>query len=334
MRMRRGLLLSGFAVLFAGVAVASSGGARQAQARWVAISLGTLGGLESQADAINNKGQIVGSAEVRVGMQHAFIWQNGRMIDLGTFGGTESSASDINERGLVVGQADTSATDAEGIPIGHGFLWRNGKMRDLGALIADAINDRGQIAGTVGTEASASQPFLWQDGRITDLGRLPGTGDCFPDDINGKAQIVGVCFAIDFSHLQAFVWQTGAMRDVGNLGVKTDAVIAINDRGLIVGARNGRAFVWKNRKYRYLPTSLGRRTQAGDINEHGQVVGWLFGDSTRAAVWQDGRLTLLPNLPGTLDSYAVAINDQGKIVGWSFEGGGARHAVLWTLKRS
>jgi probable HAF family extracellular repeat protein len=327
--MRRFALLVVGLALVAGVAATVSGGATQAQPRWVATSLGTLGGKEGQADAINNKGQIVGSAEVRVGVQHAFLWQKGRMVDLGTFGGAESSAADINERSQVVGGADTKARDAQGEPIGHGFVWQNGHRTDLGAFSPNAINDRGQIAGWFGTE-----PSLWQNGKVTDLGGLPGASSCFPDDINERSQIVGVCFADEMSHLHAVLWQGYTARDLGNLGSAgaTDIVIAINERGQIVGARNGRAFVWEKGKYRYLPTPPGKRTQAGDINEQGQVAGWLLGTSTRAVVWQNGRMTLLPNLPGTEASYAVAINERGQVVGWSFEGAGERHAVLWTLK--
>ena len=328
--MRRFLWLSLGALLLAGMAVASSGGATQAEARWVVISLGTLGGKEGQANAINNKGQVVGSAEVRVGVQHAFLWQKGRMVDLGTFGGAEGWAADINERSQVVGLAATKAKDAEGEQVAHGFIWQNAHTTDLGAFSPAAINDRGQIAGW-----SRNEPSIWREGRVTGLGGLPSASSCFPNDINERAQIVGVCFADEMSHLHAVLWQGGTARDLGSLGSAgaTDVVIAINEQGQIVGARNGRAFVWEKGKYRYLPTPKGKRTQAAGINEQGQVAGWLLGDSIRAAVWQNGRMTLLPNLPGTSDSYAVAINDRHEIVGWSFEGGGARHAVLWTLKR-
>jgi probable HAF family extracellular repeat protein len=46
--------------------------------------LGTLGGTNSSAYAINDSGQVVGQASTSDGAQHAFLYQNEKMIDLGT----------------------------------------------------------------------------------------------------------------------------------------------------------------------------------------------------------------------------------------------------------
>ena len=55
--------------------------------------LGTLGGLGSRALAINGSGQIVGTSVTASGQTHAFLWQEGAMIDLGTLGGKYSEAA-------------------------------------------------------------------------------------------------------------------------------------------------------------------------------------------------------------------------------------------------
>jgi len=80
-------------------------------------NLGTLGGKGSWAAAINERGQIVGSSETgakdkgppdyMVGsmISHAFLWENGKMIDLGTLPGRKySDAVASNERGQIIGQ--------------------------------------------------------------------------------------------------------------------------------------------------------------------------------------------------------------------------------------
>lgn len=71
--------------------------------------LGTLGGESTNAYAINNNSQVVGSSDIATGSEHAFIWseKNG-MIDLNDVLNSEyswllTSARDINDKGQIVG---------------------------------------------------------------------------------------------------------------------------------------------------------------------------------------------------------------------------------------
>ena len=116
--------------------------------------LGTLGGTESRALAVNAPGQIVGVSSVTQtatdgnSLYHAFFWDRGKMADLGTLpGDRQSGAAALNARGEVVGSSGERAC-----------LWRGGKAYDLNALLpvgsgwvlqgAAGINNRGQIVGT------------------------------------------------------------------------------------------------------------------------------------------------------------------------------------------
>lgn len=106
--------------------------------------------------AINNRGQVTGTAGFPSGDTHAFLWEDGAVLDLGTLpGGTFVETFAINESGTVVGQGNYAGS---GITA---WVWRDGQMRNLNDLIAAddplksrvhlvtarAINDQGWIAG-------------------------------------------------------------------------------------------------------------------------------------------------------------------------------------------
>jgi len=117
-------------------------------------NLGNLGADPSVARDINDRGQVTGySSLTRRGVFHAFLWQNGRMIDIdGRRGVGQSMGTGINNRGHIVGNSDHLGP----------FVYRGKKMESLNALIDPAgrytirdvqgINDKGQIIGTADQE--------------------------------------------------------------------------------------------------------------------------------------------------------------------------------------
>jgi probable HAF family extracellular repeat protein len=155
----------------------------------VLYDLGTLGGIRSDAFGVNNLGTVVGQSRTTDSGDHAFVFENGVMRDIGTFGGEASIALDVNDRGTVVGVAEEPSRQA------FAFIWdAAGGMRKLLDMpsSAVAINNRGDIVGTIGISGS----FLISDGVLTRLESLPevkaaGFTAIQPEDINERGWIAG-----------------------------------------------------------------------------------------------------------------------------------------------
>jgi uncharacterized membrane protein len=145
-----------------------------------------LGGPNSTAFGVNERGQAVGQAQTSVpnnedfcgsnayGLSPSattclpFLWQYGVMTRLPTLGGANGVANMINNRGEAVGYAENNTQDP-GCPV-HQFepvVWENGTIRKLPTHTGDAygvaaqINDNGQVAGASG---ACGPPALRQSG--------------------------------------------------------------------------------------------------------------------------------------------------------------------------
>jgi probable HAF family extracellular repeat protein len=127
--------------------------------------LGTLGGTESWAYAINTPGHIAGTAKPITEDLHGFLLiDGGPMRDLGTLGGHDSAALALNDADVVVGWSITAGFER------HAFVWSpETGLRDLNDWIpadsgwilteATGVNNSGQIAGN-GSHRGVARPFV------------------------------------------------------------------------------------------------------------------------------------------------------------------------------
>lgn len=215
--------------------------------------LGTLGGPDSAAYFVNERGQVAGSsltnsipnATTGVPTLDPFLWEKGTMIDLGTLGGTYGYPNSMNNRGQVVGQSNLA-----GDQTWHAFLWDRGLLNDLGTLggeqsYASWINDAGEVAGNSNLPGDqVGHPFLWKNGVMFDLGTVGGQPCGYAIGISSAGQVVGASFncgpTVIGGDYHAFLWENGSIADLNNLiPPRSDLHLAqatsMNDRGEIAG---------------------------------------------------------------------------------------------------
>lgn len=253
------------------------------------IDLGTLGGPNSSASALNEAGQVTGSSTTRdPGTVHAFLYSRGRMIDIDGRGpGLFSTGIGINAKGHVVGQFLNRNTQL------HAFRYAGNGLQDLGTLGGDVsfawdINDAGVVVGESVIDDPASEPFppfhpfVYRKGVMRDLGTLQGgprTANA-AQEINNAGQIAGYSEVSGAFHL--FFYERGMMTDLGFFGGRQLSVNDMNERGAFVGTAQAPGdsvpFLYTGGQLYDLNTLLvspaGWRIQgANGINDHGQIVG-------------------------------------------------------------
>jgi probable HAF family extracellular repeat protein len=315
--------------------------AAQAQApkpaRYTITDLGTLpGGTFSQAIGVNRNGLVNGASALPDGTLHAVLWYKGSIADIGApgLGGPNSGAFGVNEGGQASGLAETSASDPNGEDFcGYGthliclpFQWHSGVMTPLPTLggnngEAGQINNRGEVAGNAenttpdstcppgGPQVFQEKPVVWENRHIKELDTLLGDPDGWAFGINDNGKVVGasgICSPLNpqtgvyILSRHALLWDKGKAINLGNLGG--------------TGA-------------------FGPGNIAGEVNNHGQVVGTsdLAGDTTyHAFLWTEKTgIRDLGTLQGDFASAGLGINDRGDVVGSSFDASFNPRAFLW-----
>jgi probable HAF family extracellular repeat protein len=226
--------------------------------------LPTLGGVNGQASWINNRGEIVGTAEntrrdalCPSPQQFQFkpvIWENGQVRELPTFGSDQDGyAFAINDSGQVAGgSGDCGALQPNGtwLQSRHALLWQTGTVIDLGNLggtglglgiLALAVSNQGKAVGYSDLPGDHTyHGFLWsKDTGMQDLGTLPRDVASVALAINDAGDVTGISFDPD-SNLRAFVWRNGGMSDLNTL-IPADSPLSlvlacsINSKGEIAG---------------------------------------------------------------------------------------------------
>jgi len=119
--------------------------------------LGNLGGAANIASSINNRGEVVGTAQTPDGTVHTFRWtRRTGMLDYGSFPGAVATVAGcchtINDGGEIVG----FTVEPTNPYFGRAIIWQGTQPQDLNAFVRDAgpfvqltgafsINEAGEI---------------------------------------------------------------------------------------------------------------------------------------------------------------------------------------------
>jgi len=251
--------------------------------------LGTLGGPNGYALAINNAGNIAGYSDTTTPDRRvATLWTADNSVhSLGVpTGGYRSLVSGINNRDEAVGAFE----DISGTTPTACLLSLYGR-ESLGSLeagyfsAAHSINDHGMVAGWGGTSAGISS-FLWtRENGMQILPSVAGNKVSYAVDVNNSGEAVGY-YAGNWDE-PGYAYFYGPSVGQINFGAFASNAAAINDSGVVVGTRatqdGDRAFSWTQSGAFVDLTSLldanGQGwtvSEAIDINASGQILasGW------------------------------------------------------------
>ena len=248
----------------------------------VMTDLGTLGGADSQAFAVNASDQIAGDSQLNSGLHHPFAYSGTTMTDLTPSASYAGYANGINTAGAEVG----TLLSGNGGTTANAFLYSGGTVSSIGTLggahsSAFGINDSGQIAGGADTTHGVYHAFVATGGILTDLGTLGGTSS-IAYAINSAGELAGAAQAASGDY-HAFLYSGGAMHDLGTLGGNASYAYALNNLGMVAGqsqtaAGGSDAMIYFNGAMQDINNliPIGSGWTIGDahgINLSGQIVG-------------------------------------------------------------
>jgi YD repeat-containing protein len=302
-----------------------------------AVTLAASGLPAGAADTATPDGQ--NAVPVR-GAIHGYVFDGERYRTIDFPGATRTEAWDITNRGDIIG----IYANADGRL--HGFrLDKRGRFTTLenpyGDLEDDLTggNDRGVTVGSLlrydPTDGEAHGYLRDKRGNLTTID-VPGALTTLAWRINNRGQVVGIYSDVDrqvpLRFLRAYIYEAGRFTRIDAPDVSTTTLNDINDRGQSVGQAFDAADP-QNTHYAFLRERDGTLTRLPDVpgarqtihiglNNRGQTAAtaaFLSADGTfvtlRVYRYDERERTRIA-VPGSVSTFATAINDRGHIVGY------------------
>ncbi len=252
----------------------------------ILTDLGTFGGTDSEALAINGSGHIVGNY-FKYGYKHAFLLYNSQFTDMFGLAGM-IEATGINDQNVMIG--DIVSTPDMGST--HVILYDNGLVTDISVL--------GEIQGVTYPFISASPRGINNKGQAIFFQGLCGSWECehsyvfsgetvseiFPfnaTDINDLGQVVGSSMR-EWGQVDSYLYNQGDLTRINDFGGNYSYPTALNNVGQVIGTAQYsqdykfHPFIYFNETMKDLNTLIPADsgwdiTKVSDINDKGQIIG-------------------------------------------------------------
>lgn len=290
--------------------------------------VGTLpgGSFSIMTDLSADGSTIVGSADTRDGLRHAFRWTKRGIQDLGTLGGLVAEAYSVSGDGSVV----VGNTSKSGDAMDYGFVWttRSG-MRDF-----DVINGSPSFAARVSEDGSTVIGHTTFGAARLKSEVLTALGGVDAFAVSRDGNVVYGATSV-FDGLDLFRWTPDAgLLDIGRPpAAYYSPRYTSRDGAVVVGFGDTVDFRWSDNTYTPLPTLGGTYTISTGLSRDGvAIVGWSFlpEDATfHAFRWKNGRMQDLGTLGGE-HSIARDASDGGYIVVGESESPQGIRPFIWT----
>ena len=263
------------------------------------VRIDVPGAIDTVANTINARGDIVGFYDGADGVQHGFLLSKGTFTTIDYPDASGTVARSINARGDVVGFFFDANFDI------HGYLLRDGRFTQIdypgaSATFAQGVNNVGDITGFHVGNDGIKFGFLLKNGEFHNV-VVPGSRNCGTDEWmiqdNGWRAVGDFCLDIDGS-VHGFVRErTGEFHAFSFPGGTYSCTAAhyINESGDIVG--------------RFI------LADTPDECDNGSFHGFLLHRGEYVAI----------DPSGSTDTIALAVNDDGVIVGRYLDNQGNAH---------
>lgn len=299
--------------------------------RYFLTDLGTLGGTQSFAYALNDLGQVVGSSWISGDTtSHSFLYTNGKMTDLYPLNSQDVQTvgpTSINDLGQIA-----SGLTVNGVYVPAILNSATGQLTLIGSLgsnnsstfgVATSVNNLGAATGYSYVDNVNRHAFLYYNSAISDLGSFGGYSS--GASVNDWGQVAGFASDATTGISHAFVDVNGVMNNLDPTAESYGR--GINDLGQVVGefvTANQTAihgFMYSQGNLNDIGLAGSSETDALAINNWGQIVGTTFlADGQIAFLYEGGRFfdlnSMIPAGSGWELTWASGINNVGQVVGY------------------